>query len=339
MSTRVVGGPHPLAGIGFDESRVAEAWARGIDPATAARVVRMDRGWATLQGVDGTRRVRLRTCPTIVVGDWLVEDADGTLVRLEQRSLLVRQAVSGKAEPQSMAANVDVVLVTWALDTRVSAGRLRDMLVLARESGALPVLALSKVDTTDSVDGLLGELGGVLDGVEVVTTSAVTGEGIGRIQELARGRTIVLLGSSGAGKSTLTNLLLGADERETADVGRTGDGRHTTTSRELLALPDGGAIIDTPGIRAATVWEDDEVEAPGSRFPDLDDLAEECRFNDCTHRGEPGCALARAVADGALSVSRLEEYLAYVDERAVKDEVRSAAGRLRDRERNRRQRP
>ena len=330
---------HPLVDLGFDRSRVDEATAAAVDPGSAARVVRMDRGWATLQDVDGTRRVRLRDCPPIVVGDWLAEDATGTLVRLGRRSLLVRKAVSGRDEPQEMAANVDVVLVTWALDTRVGSGRLRDMLVLARESGAAPVLVLSKVDTTDSVDGLLAELDSVLDGVEVVMTSSVTGEGIDRLRQIASGRTIVLLGSSGAGKSTITNELLGVDARETAEVGRTGDGRHTTTSRELLPLAGGGAIIDTPGIRAATVWEDDEEDEAESRFPDLDELAEECRFSDCTHRGTPGCALDRAVADGELTRARRDDYLAYVGERAMREEVRSAAGRQRVRDKDRRHRP
>jgi len=333
--------PHPLANIGFDESRVAEVVAAGYDPGSAARVVRMDRGWATLQGVSATRRVRLRECPPIVVGDWLAEDPDGTLVRLERRSLLVRRSVSGRDESQEMAANVDVVLVTWALDTRVGSSRLRDMLLLARESGARPVLALSKVDTTESIDGLLAELDGLLDDVEVVTTSAVTGEGIDRLQEIASGATIVLLGSSGAGKSTLTNVLLGADERQTAEVGRSGDGRHTTTSRELLALPGGGAIIDTPGIRAATVWEDEEEDEAESRYPDLDDLAEECRFSDCSHRGTPGCALDRAVADGELTAARRDGYLTYVDERSGREDVRAAAGRqrVRDKDKDRRPRP
>ncbi len=334
--------PHPLAHLGFDGSRVAEVMAAGWDPASVARVVRMDRGWATLQGIDPTRRVRLRECPPIVVGDWLAEDKDGVLVRLERLSLLVRRSVSGRDESQEMAANVDVVLVTWALDTRVGSSRLRDMLVLARESGARPVLVLSKVDTTESVDGLLAELDGLLEGVEVVTTSAVTGEGIDRLQEIASGATIVLLGSSGAGKSTLTNVLLGADERETAEVGRTGDGRHTTTSRELLALPGGGAIIDTPGIRAATVWEDEEEDDEAeSRYPDLDDLAEECRFSDCSHRGTPGCALDRAVADGELTIARRDGYLTYVDERSGREDVRAAAGRqrVRDQDKDRRPRP
>ena len=327
--------PHPLADLGFDGSRVDEMAAAGLDPGTAARVVRMDRGWATLQDVAGTRRVRLRECPPIVVGDWLGRDVDGTLVRLSRRSLLVRRAAD-KDEPQQMAANVDVVVVTWALDTRVSTGRLRDMLVLARESGAVPVLALSKVDIAESLDELLAELDGVLDDVEVVTTSAVTGEGMDRLQVIATGRTIVLLGSSGAGKSTLTNVLLGVDTRETAEVGRTGDGRHTTTSRELLPLAaGGGAIIDTPGIRAAAAWEDEDEEEPGSRFPDLDELAEECRFSDCAHRSTPGCALDRAVADGELAPARRDQYLDYVAERSSRQDARSAAGRQHARDRDR----
>jgi len=326
--------PPPLADLGFDGSRVDEVAAAGMDPATAKRVVRMDRGWATLQGTDGTHRIRLRECPPIVVGDWLAEDADGTLVRLARRSLLVRRAAD-RDEPQEMAANVDVVVVTWALDTRVSTGRLRDMLMLARESGAVPVLALSKVDVAESVHGLLAQLTDVLDDVEVLATSAVTGEGLGRLQALASGRTVVLLGSSGAGKSTLTNVLLGVEARETAEVGHTGDGRHTTTNRELLPLPGGGAIIDTPGIRAAAVWEDDEQEEAESRFPDLDELAEECRFSDCAHRSTPGCALDRAVAAGTLTAARRNQYLTYVDERAAREDVRSAAGRQRARDRDR----
>jgi ribosome biogenesis GTPase / thiamine phosphate phosphatase len=328
--------PHPLAALGFDGGRVAEAVAAGTDPGTAARVVRMDRGWATLQDREGTRRVRLHDCPPIVVGDWLVRGADGTLLRLDRRSLLVRRSVSGRDEAQEMAANVDLVLVTWALDTRVGNARLRDMLVLARESGAVPVLVLAKVDTSASVEGLLAELDGVLDGIEVVTTSAVTGEGIDRLRELASGATIVLLGSSGAGKSTLTNELLGVESRETADVGRSGEGRHTTTNRELLPLPGGGAIIDTPGIRAATPWEDEEEDdGAESRFPDLDELAEECRFSDCAHRDTPGCALDRAMAAGELTRARRDGYLDYVAERSAREDVRAAAGRQRVRDKDR----
>jgi len=330
--------PHPLSDIGFDAGRAAEVASLGAGPDTACRVVRIDRGWATLQDGTGTRKERLRLCPPIVVGDWLAAGPDGSLVRLERRSLLVRRAAD-RDEPQEMAANVDVVVVTWALDTRVSTGRLRDMLVLARESGADPVLALSKVDVAGSADGLVAELADVLDGVEVVTTSTVTGEGLDRLQALAAGRTVVLLGSSGAGKSTLTNILLGADARATGEVGRTGDGRHTTTNRELLALPDGGAIIDTPGIRAAAAWEDEDEEEAESKFPDLDELAEECRFSDCAHLATPGCALELAVADGDLDAGRLADYRTYVAERAARQDARSSAGRQRARDRDRRHRP
>ena len=332
---------YPLADIGFDDARAAEVIAGGWQVGSECRVVRMDRGWATLQGTDGSRRVRLRECPPIVVGDWLAEDDSATLVRLERSSLLVRRAVSAKAEPQLMAANVDVVLVTWGMDTQVSSGRCRDMLVLARDSGARPVLVLSKVDVGGGVDELMAELDGFLDGVEVMTSSAVTGEGFDRLRELTTDCTIVLLGSSGAGKSTLTNLLLGVEAQETGDVGRSGEGRHTTTSRELLPLPGGGAIIDSPGIRAATVWEDEEDDSKEvvSRFPDLDELAEECRFSDCTHRGAPGCALDRAMSDGELTAARKAEYLVFVEDRATLVAARSTAGRLRDREQNRRHRP
>ena len=333
-------GAHPLASIGFDGARQHEARTAGLAPELATRVVRIDRGWATLQGARKIRRVPLRECPQIVVGDWLVPDGQGVLQRMERHSLLVRKSVSGRDEPQNMAANVDVVLIIWALDNRVGSGRLQDMLTLARDSSATPVLVLSKVDTSDSAEALVAELGDALDGVEVVTTSTVTGEGLDRLREVTTGRTVVLLGASGAGKSTLTNVLLGNDAQETGEVGRTGEGRHTTTRRELLPLPGGGAIIDTPGIRAATAWEDPEEDgSEPPRFPDLDALAEECRFSDCGHVGTPGCALDQAVADGTLERRRRDQYLAYVEERTSKDEARSEVTRQRGRDQNRRHRP
>jgi ribosome biogenesis GTPase len=329
-------GPHRLAGIGFDEARVAETLAAGLLPESASRVVRVDRGWATIQGDGATRKVPLRDCPPIVVGDWLVDGGDGELVRLERRSLLVRRAVSTRHEPQMMAANVDVVLVTWALDSQVSSGRLRDMIALARDSGARPVLVLSKVDVVTTVDDLLHELDGILEGVEVVATSVETGQGLDRLREITAGRTIVLLGSSGAGKSTLTNLLLGKEAQETGEVGRSGEGRHTTSRRELLPLPGGGAVIDSPGIRAATMWG--EGESTELQHLDLDALAEQCRFSDCTHRDTTGCALERAVAEGVISATQRDQYLTFIEEKAVLEEERSAAGRKVDRARNRRHR-
>lgn len=327
--------PHPLAAIGFDEERVAETVAAGLLPGSASRVVRIDRGWATIQGGETTRRVPLRRCPPIVVGDWLVEGGDGSQVRLERRTVLVRRSVSTRLEPQLMAANVDVVLVTWALDSQVSSEGLRDMLGLAGGSGARVVLVLSKVDVDTTGDDLLRDLDDVLDGVEVVATSVVTGEGLDRIREITAGRTVVLLGSSGAGKSTLTNLLLGDTSQLTGAVGRGGQGRHTTTSRELLALPGGGAVIDSPGIRAATVWD----EGARAQHLDLDALADQCRFTDCAHGSTKGCALERAVAEGVITAERRDRYLASIEEQAALTEARSAAGRKLERDRNRRPRP
>ena len=338
--------PHPLAGIGFDDARVAETQAVGLLPEMASRVTRVDRGWATIRGSRASRKVPLKECPPIVVGDWLVGAGNGELVRLERRTLLARRAVSTRVEPQLMAANVDVVLITWALDTQVGLGRLRDMIALARDSGALPVLVLSKADVVTTIDDLLHDLVGDLDGIEVVTTSTVTGQGFDRLREITAGRTIVLLGSSGAGKSTLTNWLLDDDVQATGAVGRGGEGRHTTSSRELLSLPGGGAVIDLPGIRVATRWEEDEGPEPQHLDLDLDldladlaDLATQCRFSDCTHRNTTGCALERAVAEGAISASQRDDYLAQSEERASRQEERSAAGRSSERARNRRPRP
>jgi ribosome biogenesis GTPase len=342
------GPPHPLAGIGFDEARVAETLAAGLRPGSASRVVRVDRGWATLLGEDAPQKVPLRDCPPIVVGDWLASGEDGELVRLARRSLLVRRAVSTRVEPQMMAANVDVVLVTWALDSQVGSGRLRDLIGLARDSGARPVLVLSKADVVTTIDDLLHDLDGVLEDIEVVTTSVATGQGFERLREISLGQTIVFLGSSGAGKSTLTNLLLGDDAQATGEVGHRGEGRHTTSSRQLLRLPGGGAVIDLPGIRAATLWgEDEEGESqdldranPTERadLADIAELADQCRFSDCTHRHTTGCALDRAVAEGVISAARRDDYLAFSEEQAMLHEERSAAGRNLERVRNRRHR-
>ncbi len=334
--------PHPLAGIGFDEARVAETLAAGLVPETAARVMRVDRGWATVGGGGVSRRVPLTECPPIVVGDWLVDGGDGGLVRLERRSLLVRRAVSTRVQPQLMAANVDVVLITWALDTQVGLGRLRDMIALARDSGAQPVLVLSKADVRATVDDLVDDLGRDIDGIEVVTSSALTGQGLDRLREIMAARTIVFLGSSGAGKSTLTNRLLDDAVQATGAVGRGGEGRHTTSSRELLPLPGGGAVIDLPGIRAATRWEKEEgleIQPVDPQDIDLADLATQCRFSDCTHRNTIGCAIEGAVVEGVISASRRDDYLEQSEERASRQEERSAADRSSQRARNRRPRP
>lgn len=323
-----------LAALGLDDGRLKEIDELGRDRTTVSRVIRMDRGWATLQAVAEIRRVPLRECPRIIVGDWLVEGPDG-LERLHRRTLLTRRAVSERVEPQLMAANVDVVVVTWALDSRVGTNRLKELIVMARDSGAQVLVVLTKADLLpERAAVVLEEVADVLDHVEVLAMDARQGAGLVALHRATAGRTIVFLGASGAGKSTLTNLLRGDDAQETAAVGRTGEGRHTTTSRELFALPGGGSIIDSPGIRDVTVWGDGE--GLRATFPDLDEIAQECRFSDCSHRGIDGCALELAVAEGRIECDRRTAYLDFLDEQRALDEERAQLARKIGRAKNRR---
>lgn len=323
-----------LSLIGLDDARRAEVRRRHREVAKVSRVIRMDRGWATLQTATESVRVPLRECPPIVVGDWLVDGPDG-LERLERRSLLMRRAVSERIEPQLMAANIDLVIVTWALDSRVRSNRLKELILMARDSGAEVLVLLTKQDLFPrSVAILKSEVAEVLEGVEVRALDARSEDAIEMIRPLVANRTIVFLGASGAGKSTLTNLLLEDHDQETAAVGRTGEGRHTTTSRQLFAIDGGGAIIDSPGIRDVTVWG--EGEGLKASFPELDELAEQCRFSDCTHRSIDGCALSLAVAEGVVSAGRRDQYLEFLEEQRSLDAEREALERKITRAKNRR---
>jgi len=245
-----------------------------------------------------------------------------------------------------VAANVDVALVAATLAGDVSARRLERYLTLAWESGALPIVVLTKCDLGDDVAASVGEVSIAAPGVEVLAVSAVTGEGIDSLAaRLLPGRTAVLLGSSGVGKSTLVNQLLGVDRQRTANVGEDGRGRHTTTHRELVRLANGSLLIDTPGMRELQLWTADD--GLGSTFSDVEELAAQCRFADCEHDSEPQCAVLNAVRRGALPPERLDswrrlrrelEYLARKqDDRAmaearghIKSLTRGLRGRLRD---------
>jgi ribosome biogenesis GTPase len=206
-----------------------------------------------------------------------------------------------------LASNIDTVFVTQSLDKGVNLRRLERELVLTFESGADPVIVLTKADlATAALD--TDEVRGSAAGAPVVVTSARTGRGIDDLRAYTgRGRTVALIGASGVGKSTLVNSLVGADVQETGAVRETDQrGRHTTTARELVLLPDGGVLIDTPGLRAVTLWLADD----GFRraFADIEALAAGCRFHDCAHDREPGCAVQQAVADGLLDAARVAHY-------------------------------
>lgn len=248
------------------------------------------------------------------VGDWVaVRPPTGEgrgLIHavLPRRSKFSRKVAGNRTEEQVVAANVDILFLVTGLDGDFNPRRIERYLTAAWDSGARPVVVLNKLDLCPDPDRSLLEAEAVSMGVSVHRVSALTGVGCDALlQYLNRGETVSLLGSSGAGKSTLINRFLGRELQRTASV-REGDdrGRHTTTHRELIALPEGGLLIDTPGLREIQLWEADQgIE---STFADLEALAEGCRFADCQHRGEPGCAVGEAVARGELTSGRLESY-------------------------------
>ncbi len=292
-----------LAPLGWDDARQDERDALGIDHADVGRVVRVDRGGGAVATAAGTVGV---AGPGLAVGDW-VALRDGRVAAVMERRTVISRRAAGRADiEQVIAANVDVVVAVQAMDRPLRMRRLHRALALGWESGAVPVVVLAKCDVGDARDAALrvGELG-----VDVIAVSARTGEGLADVAALARpARTVVLLGESGAGKSTLANALTGDAHLPTAAV-RAGDGkgRHTTTARHLLALPGGGALIDTPGVRELGLWSD-AAGGIGITFADVEELAPGCRFADCRHDTEPGCAVRAAVERGDLAVDRLESW-------------------------------
>ena len=249
-------------------------------------------------------------------------------------SAFVRAAAGTAVVPQVVAANVDVALVVDAVPPNVR--RLERYLALAWESGAEPVVVLTKRDLADALpgglDAALADVAAVAPGVRVLATSAVTGEGLDALGGLlAPGRTAVLLGVSGTGKSTLVNRLVGAARMRTGDVRDDGKGRHTTTHRELVRLPGGALLVDTPGMRELRLWDADDGLARA--FDDVTSLAAACRFVDCAHDAEPGCAVRAAVDAGTLPAERLASWRALARELAW--QARRADARAQSEERAR----
>jgi ribosome biogenesis GTPase len=204
-----------------------------------------------------------------------------------------------------LAANIDVAFVVHPLTADPRPGRIERFLTLAWTSGARPLVVLSKADTVNDASAIQAEVAAASPGVDVVVVSVVSGEGMSELRSLVTsGRTVAFLGVSGAGKSSLVNALLGEERLAVSEIRSDGKGRHTTTARELFALPSGGVVIDTPGLRGIGLW--DPEEGLRQTFADVEELAAQCRFSDCRHSGEPGCAVAEAVERGELSERRLE---------------------------------
>jgi ribosome biogenesis GTPase len=248
------------------------------------------------------------------VGDWVaitprIEEGKATIhAILPRKSKFSRKAAGETTEEQIVATNVDTVFLVNALNNDFNLRRMERYLILAWESGANPVIILSKADLCDDVERKVAEVESIAIGVPIHVTSSAQGIGLESITPYLReGATVALLGSSGVGKSTLINRLYGAEKQRVNEV-REGDdrGKHTTTHRELICLPQGGIIIDTPGMRELQMWEADE----GFRdaFEDIESLAEQCQFRDCQHGKEPGCAVKQALRDGSLSAERYQNY-------------------------------
>jgi ribosome biogenesis GTPase len=224
---------------------------------------------------------------------------------LPRRTAFARKVAGDETIAQVVAANVDTAIVVTALPDDVNPRRLERYLAMAWESGAMPVVVLTKVDLAEDPAASIATVRIVAPGVDVIALSSMTGDGVDLLERLLQpGRTAVLLGPSGAGKSTLVNRLLGAERLRTSSVREDGKGRHTTTHRELVRLRGGALLIDTPGMRELQLWDADA--GLGAAFADIYALAARCRFRDCQHDTEPGCAVTRAVDAGRLPADRLE---------------------------------
>ena len=306
-----------LTRLGWDDGRQQEFDDLADAAAVPGRIARVDRGVCTVLGGRAVHRATVPPrFPTPAAGDWAavrpaVQGGDDAalLALLERRTAFARQGAGEETVEQVVAANIDVVFLVSALDQRFSLRRLERYLTLGWQSGATPVIVLTKTDLCDDVEGVVLEAEAIAFGVDVLAVSAETGEGLEAIRGYASGnRTVALLGLSGAGKSTLINRLIGEERLATKDVRQDGRGRHTTTHRELIALPDGGVVIDTPGMRSVGLWDGDGGAGLEQTFADVQELAAGCRFSDCRHEGEPGCAVTAAIEQGTLPAERLESY-------------------------------
>ncbi len=318
--------------------------ALGREP---ARVVAEDRGSYAVVGAVGECRAAISgrfrheaandASAYPAVGDWVaVERAangDTTIhALLPRRTALVRQAPGRRIEAQIVGANLDTVFVVASLDGDLNLRRLERYVAAAWESGAEPVVLLSKADIGADVERVAGEVAVIAAGARVLVVSSFDGRGVDEVRALiGPGRTVAFVGSSGVGKSTLLNRLAGEEVALVREI-REDDarGRHTTTRRQLHLLPDGGLILDTPGMRELALWDGAGLD---QSFADIDELAEACRFADCAHDREPGCAVAAAIGDRSLAAERLEGWRNLVRETAHHERRVDALARAEERRR------
>jgi ribosome biogenesis GTPase len=314
----------------------AELRALGLDSTTAdylnsvagsaelvrGRVVRVDKGLSTVLTEDGPVRatwsggvlaaIAVEPQATPCTGDWVAlrhwpDDRITVEALAPRRTAIVRAEASGTSRGQVLAANVDVIAIVVGLEPEPNIARIERFLALAWESGARPVVVLTKADLVVDADSVAQDVATAAPGADVLVCSATTGEGLEAVRALLEDNaTMALLGVSGAGKSSLVNALAGVELLDVQAIREDGKGRHTSVRRELILLPGGGVVIDTPGLRGIGLQESGEGLA--AAFPDIMALAEQCRFTDCVHATEPGCAVQAALEDGSLPVRRYESW-------------------------------
>lgn len=335
---------HALEKLGWGPT-FQEAWSsrasEGEEPARIAADYGVEYVLYSARGdlratVPGRLRMAIRKGESVrpVVGDWVSFEPriqEGTSIIqavLPRRTQLARKAAGRTDEEQVVAANVDVVFLVSALTRDLNPRRLERYLALAWDSGAQPVVVLTKADLCEDVAAARESISALAPDVPLHTVSSVTGEGLDTLwQYIGGNRTVALIGSSGVGKSTLINRLVGTARMVVGEVREDDKGRHTTTHRELFVLPQGGLVIDTPGMRELGLMESEE--GVRTAFVDIEELAAGCRFNDCRHEKEPGCAVQQALRDGQLAPERLENYHKLVVEVARQERQRDAQAQAR----------
>jgi ribosome biogenesis GTPase len=318
---------HPLAPLGWTDdlaTHVPDGLVPGRVVLEHTHIYRVitERG-ETLARVSGRLRHQADARSDFpAVGDWVAvepgaEDSDARIhAVLPRRSRFSRRAAGNPTEEQIVAANIDTVFLVGGLDRDFNPRRIERYLQVAADSGASPVIVLNKADLVSDPDSIASDVTRIAPGVPVHLVSCHQPETLETLRRyLGAGQTGALLGSSGVGKSTIVNRLIGQDLLRTRDVRESDSrGRHTSTARQLVLLPGSGVLIDTPGMREIQLW--DTAETRSGAFSEIEELGKRCRFRDCRHRHEPGCAVRAAVAAGALSGARLESFLKLQDEQA-----------------------
>ena len=286
-----------------------------------ARVISQEKGIYKLSNgtemkaatVSGKYRYEVQTVsdyPAVgdyVIAQWQDDDSPAVITGLfPRKSCFIRKAAGPGKQEQVVAANIDTVFICMSLNNNFNLRRLERYLSVTYDSGAEPVVVLTKADLCADMDKKIAEARKVAPGADIVAISSLDGNYKAMMPYILPGKTVAFIGSSGVGKSTLINKLTGTDRIATCEIGNDDKGRHTTTHRELITLQNGAFVIDTPGMRELGMWDSDA--GIDTTFADIEELSRGCRYADCSHTSEPGCAILAAVADGTLDIARLESY-------------------------------